>query len=117
MQAIETKYLGITDGRGSRIKARCGAGSVTLSYNHGFSNVENHDAAALALVKKLGWDEGLYPGRLIRGAVPSVPGGYVYTFAYDGRESDTVCIPRTVPTVVPVSADGEDYVAKAADHE
>ena len=55
-QAIETKYLGPTDHRGSRVRAKCQAGSVTLSWDHALDTVANHAAAARALIRKLGWD-------------------------------------------------------------
>lgn len=54
-QAIETRYLGPTNYRGSRVKATAAAGSVTLSWNDAFSSDENHAAAARALADKYGW--------------------------------------------------------------
>ncbi len=55
MQAIVTKYLGPTNTRGSRVKATCNAGSVTVSWDHALNIDENHEAAFRALVDKLGW--------------------------------------------------------------
>lgn len=62
MQAIETKWLGPTNHRGSRVKATCQAGSVTVGWDYGAGNdtgqsdVEaNHDRAARALIQKMGW--------------------------------------------------------------
>lgn len=55
MQAIQTKYLGPTDTRGSRIRAVCEAGSVTVGYDHSLNAEGNHKAAAKALCEKLGW--------------------------------------------------------------
>ena len=55
MQAIETKYTGPTDSRGSRITARAQAGRISVPYDHALDFDENHDAAARALVVKLGW--------------------------------------------------------------
>jgi hypothetical protein len=49
-QAILTKYLPRTNYRGSRIKATCDRGSITVPYDHGASNP--HKEAALALVRK-----------------------------------------------------------------
>jgi hypothetical protein len=49
-QAIETKYLPATDYKGSRIKATCDRGSLTVSFNHDLDANENHIAAAKALV-------------------------------------------------------------------
>lgn len=76
MQAITTKYFGPTGTKGSRIKAHCNAGSVTIPYPHELSGEDVHKAAALALVKKLGWDDPHY-GQLIGGGTDS---GYVFVF-------------------------------------
>ena len=54
MQAITTKYLPATNFRGSRIKAVCAGGSVTVPYDYGSYNP--HQSAARALVEKMGWD-------------------------------------------------------------
>ena len=55
MQAITTTYHGPTDTRGSRITARCEAGSITVPYDH--SAYDAHTVAFVALVKKLGWQD------------------------------------------------------------
>lgn len=55
MQAIQTRYLGPTNTRGSRIKATCAAGSITISYPYDLSGQAVHRRAAEALVSKLGW--------------------------------------------------------------
>lgn len=55
-QAITTKFLGPTDYKGSRVKATCEAGSVTLSWDHALNSDGNHEAACRALMAKLGWD-------------------------------------------------------------
>ena len=52
MQAIITKYLPATDRRGSRIKATCASGSVTIPYPYELSGQAVHRAAAEALVAK-----------------------------------------------------------------
>jgi len=54
-QAIETKYLGPTDFRGTRIKATAQAGSVTVSWDHALDVNDNHAKAAEALARKYGW--------------------------------------------------------------
>ena len=54
-QAITTKYLGPTYTRGSRVKATCQAGSVTVPWDHAKNSDENHTAAAVALCKRFGW--------------------------------------------------------------
>jgi hypothetical protein len=57
LQAIETKYIGPSNVKGSRIHAFCAAGSVYMYYRHEFDTPENHHLAACKLMKKLGWDE------------------------------------------------------------
>lgn len=52
MQAIETKYIGPTNHKGSRIKASCERGSITISYDDALNSDEAHIAAAQALVNK-----------------------------------------------------------------
>jgi hypothetical protein len=68
MQAIITKYLPATNSRGSRIKATCAAGSITISYPYELSGQAVHRKAAEALVAKLGWDE---IGGLLGGCLPN----------------------------------------------
>lgn len=58
-QAIQTKYLGPTNTKGSRIKATCAAGSLTVSYSHALDIGMNHVRAAAQLQEKLGWQDGL----------------------------------------------------------
>lgn len=53
MQAIQTKFFGPTNTRGSRIKASCWITSVTVSYDYALNAEENHIAAIEALVSKL----------------------------------------------------------------
>jgi len=62
-QAIETKYHGPTNSRGSRISARSQAGRIFVHYDHALSIEANHHAACLALATKLGWT-----GRWVGGA-------------------------------------------------
>ncbi len=52
MQAIETKYIGPTNYRGSRIKATCERGSISISYDNALNSDDAHIAAADALVAK-----------------------------------------------------------------
>lgn len=61
MQAIQTKYFGPTNTRGSRIKATCWLTSITVSWDHSANSEENHAAAIEALVCKLNND------RIIKG--------------------------------------------------
>jgi hypothetical protein len=82
MQAITTRYIGPTNFRGSRVKATCQARSLTLSWDSALDSEANHDAAAVALVRKLGWDQDCYGKRLVRGGSPDGRGN-VYVFASD----------------------------------
>jgi hypothetical protein len=84
MQAIITKYFGPTNSRGSRIKATCAAGSVTISYPHELSGQACHRAAADALVQKMGWNDAHYGG-LMGGQLPS--GEYVFVFNNDASKA------------------------------
>jgi hypothetical protein len=84
MQAIITKYFGPTNSRGSRIKATCAAGSVTISYPHELSGQACHRAAADALVQKMGWNDAHYGG-LLGGQLPS--GEYVFVFNNDASKA------------------------------
>lgn len=77
MQAIQTKYLGPTNTKGSRIKATCAAGSVTISYPYDLSGMDCHAAAAKALVDKMGWNDAHYGG-LLGGQLAD--GTYVFVF-------------------------------------
>ena len=79
MQAIVCKYLPTTETKGSRIKATCDAGSVTISYPYELSGSAVYKAAADALIKKLGWttDAG-YP-EMACGGLPN-QAGYVFVF-------------------------------------
>lgn len=55
MQAIRTRYYGPTNTRGSRIVARCQAGSHTMAYEPEYDATGNHGNAAQMLAAKLGW--------------------------------------------------------------
>lgn len=67
-QAIETKYLGPTNFRGSRVKATSGSGlTLTVEWNHEFNSDVNHRDAAVALCKKLGWPIDLIGGSTVKG--------------------------------------------------
>ena len=54
-QAIVTRYMGPTNFRGSRVKATCAAGSLTLSWDDSLDTAANHAAACKALADRLGW--------------------------------------------------------------
>jgi len=69
MQAIQTKYFGPTNVRGSRFKATCAAGSVTVSMSYPLTLEQNHREAALALCVKLAWDGVMHGGTLADGSM------------------------------------------------
>jgi hypothetical protein len=52
MQAIQTKYLPATNTRGSRIKATCERGSITIPYPYELSGDECHREAVRQLVAR-----------------------------------------------------------------
>jgi hypothetical protein len=74
MQTIVTKYHGPTNTRGSRISASCAAGRISLAYDHALNADGNHDAAALALINKLGWYGQYYASGWFRGGQPDGTG-------------------------------------------
>jgi hypothetical protein len=63
-QAIVCKYYGPTNHRGLRIVARAEAGRVTFGWDYGLTRHSNYTAAAVALVKKLGWSGQWHGGFL-----------------------------------------------------
>ncbi len=70
MKAIETKYHGPTDTRGSRFSACDSDGNrVSVSYDYALNSEDNHRAAAEALKAKMGWDGELIGGSTKRGMV------------------------------------------------
>lgn len=75
MKAIQTRYLGPTNHRGSRITAWAEGGHrVTIPYPHELSGEAVHRAAAEALCVKLDW-----PTELVGGGLPN--GDYAFCFA------------------------------------
>jgi hypothetical protein len=79
-QAITTKYLGPTNVRGSRIKAKAAAGSITIHYDDSLNSQQAHAKAAKALAEKLGWEGAYYQGGL--------PDDCGYCFVHIGKASD-----------------------------
>jgi hypothetical protein len=57
-RAIRTRFVGPTNTRDSRVIADAGdrQSTVTLDWDHGLNSEQNHATAALAVVKKMGWD-------------------------------------------------------------
>lgn len=83
MQAIVTKYLGPTDHKGARVKARCEAGSLIVSWDDAKDTEANHDHAAHLLADRLGWLDG-YHGTMVGGGLPDGKGNcYVFVRSRD----------------------------------
>lgn len=78
VQAITTKYIGPTNTRGSRIKAKAFAGSITVHYDHALNIEENHANAAKALADKYEWR-----GTWFQGGLPE-DCGYVFVSVSNG---------------------------------
>ena len=74
MQAIITKYIGLTNTKPGRIKAASGSGChITISYDHALDTFEAHREAAIALCNKLNWSTDIIGGGLQY--------GYAFVFA------------------------------------
>ena len=81
MQAITTKYFGPTDHRGSRVKAVCEAGSLTVAWDDALSSEENHALAATTLANALGWLNDA--SALNSGALPD--GSYCHVITFERK--------------------------------
>ena len=66
-QAIETRYVGPTNTRGSRIRAAAQAGSLSVDYDPRLGIDANHARAAEALASRYGWTGKLIGGGLADG--------------------------------------------------
>jgi len=71
LQAITTKYLGPTNHKGSRIKVKSYAKSITYSWDYSLDVGENHTAAANKFLKEMEWDKDT---KLIGGSLPDNSG-------------------------------------------
>lgn len=72
-QAIETRYLGASNTKGTRIKATAWGGNITIGYDYALDAQDNHRAAADALIAKLGWT-----GTYAQGGNAKGDGGYYF---------------------------------------
>ena len=85
-QAIVTKYLPATNFKGSRIKAYCERGSITISYPDELSGDACHIAAADALVakfvkedeKRYGTNQNPWSRKRVCGGLPDGTTAHVY---------------------------------------
>jgi len=71
-QAIETRFMPVTNSRPSRVKAFAPQGSVILSYDHSLNVNDMHARAAMALADQLGWLGTWLQGSNVKGD------GYVF---------------------------------------
>ena len=95
MQAIEVKYLGPTNHKGTRYKAICDAGSKTYSAGHldhwlyehkvDTSDYNRSRLAAEFLRNSLGWTHPNY-GRMFGGSLKN--GNYVFVFSNVASDHD-----------------------------
>ena len=76
MQAITVKYLPPTNTKGSRLKAICSRGSITVSFKYDLEDYEREAYAASELVKKF-QDEDFKEYGSVRGW------GGIYTIGTD----------------------------------
>ena len=74
-QAIQTKYAGPTETRGSRVLVRTEAGRRIYPWDDAFDSAANHIAAAKAFAEEYGWN-----GSWFGGASPDGK-GYVFVAA------------------------------------
>jgi hypothetical protein len=79
-QAIEARFLALTDRLGSRLVARCLARSMTVGWDHAIGVEGNHRAAAQALIEKLGWTGQGWAGLWCQGG-DATGSGYVFVFS------------------------------------
>jgi len=91
MQAITTKYFGPGNARGSRLKAECDRGSLTVEWDYSQGVDENHARAARALLDRFaledvaeygGRPEDHHWGKFVSGTTKAGVGVHVLT----GRE-------------------------------
>jgi len=69
MKAIQTKYVGPTNTKGSRIIAKAeGVSTMIVSYDHALNLDENHNAAARLLAQKYNWINQKH--NLVSGVLP-----------------------------------------------
>ena len=78
LQAIQTKYHGSTNTKGSRISATSASGiKVFIGYPHELSGVDCHAKAAEALARKLDWigEDHSFASKFVAGGTYT---GYVF---------------------------------------
>jgi hypothetical protein len=76
-QAIQTKWIGPTNFRGSRIKAKCDALTRIYSWDHSLGVEANHIQAAQLLASELEWSGNWFGGGLPGSGFCFVMAGYL----------------------------------------
>jgi hypothetical protein len=77
MQAVITKYLAPTNHHGSRVKATCDAGSLTIPWDYARDLASNHLLAARCLAGRFNWPSK--PSDWVQGSLPaSSPHAYCF---------------------------------------
>lgn len=79
-QAIITKTRGYTSSKGKIISAEAYSGKISIRYDDDLSDDENHKAAAVALINKVGWQRHARGG-VAHGVLPN--GDHVHVFKGD----------------------------------
>lgn len=93
MQAIVAKFIGPTNTRGSRYKASCEAGSLTLSADPRLNSEQNHVRVAHALISKLGWFHDLNRGdRYGDWYYGGTPEGFTFVCCVDYAKVDATAL-------------------------
>jgi hypothetical protein len=54
--AVTAKYVPASDRSGSKVKAECVRGEITLPWCHSLTDAENHQRAIIAILVCLGWN-------------------------------------------------------------
>lgn len=111
MQAITVKYLPATNYKGSRLKAFCEAGSLTVDYDHGAANP--YFDVAKALARKLKWTGHLIEGGTSKARVyVFMPAQYV-----DAIQAGHEFVQQVIQSVQSGSALPGPYIHEAELHD
>ncbi|MDB4989037.1 MAG: hypothetical protein JWN04_4215 [Myxococcaceae bacterium] len=81
-QAIETRFFGPTNHRGSRVRVKCQARTMYVSWDHALDSEANHVAAARALATAMEWSGAWVGGALADGR------GYAFASLRGSEEAD-----------------------------
>lgn len=91
MQAILSRFIPATNFKGSRIKATCGRGSITVDYSHEGNCEEAHILAVDALIARFVGEDAIRYGSernpwskpRVCGQLPD--GDYAHVFVHDSN--------------------------------